>query len=78
MQCERAYLQKMEGGCHIPIFGLATVVGDSISINGGVASLDGKQMILEEVSGQTSEATTLGQALAQLVINNGGHKIIHG
>lgn len=75
--CERAYLRKMEGGCHVPIFGLATVIADRISLNGGVASLDGKEMISDEINGQADQAEALGEQLAQIVINNGGRKLIH-
>ena len=74
---ERAYLRKMEGGCHVPIFALATIIGENLSINGGVASLDGKEMVSAEMQGKAKDAEQVGLELAQQILNNGGGKLIH-
>lgn len=74
---ERAYLRKMEGGCHVPIFGLATNIAGKISLKGGVASLDGQQMVQDEVQGDATAAEEIGLQLAQIVLTNGGGNLIH-
>ena len=75
---ERAFLAKMEGGCHAAIFGLGTVVAGAITLQGGIASEDGKVLLREEVVGPAADAVVLGESLAEIIINLGGHKILHG
>ena len=40
IRAERAFLKKLEGGCSIPVFGLATLDGNDISLNAGIIDLD--------------------------------------
>lgn len=75
---ERAFLRLMEGGCHSAIFGLGTVVADNLVLQGGIASKDGKVILREQVEGPASEAERLGESLAKIIINSGGHQILHG
>jgi hydroxymethylbilane synthase len=75
---ERAFLRKMEGGCHSAVFALGTVVGGAVSLHGGIAAEDGSCILRERVDGPCSEAETLGESLANIIINLGGHKILHG
>ena len=42
---ERAYLKTLQGGCSIPVFGLATIENDQIVLDGGIISLDGQKML---------------------------------
>jgi hydroxymethylbilane synthase len=75
---ERAFLRKIEGGCHSAVFALATVVGGNISLQGGVAAQDGSQVLREKVEGPVSTSETLGESLANIIINLGGHQILNG
>ncbi len=72
---ERVFLQKMEGGCQVPIAGYAKVEenGD-ISLTGLVATPDGKTIIKESASGQDPEK--LGLQVADMLIANGGKALI--
>lgn len=74
LQAERKYLEIMNGGCSIPIFGLATHNGDGIQLNGGIISLDGKKMIRETATG--ADPVEVGQQLAKKVKNAGGDEIL--
>ncbi|MFT6866954.1 MAG: hydroxymethylbilane synthase [Cyclobacteriaceae bacterium] len=77
---ERAFLKKLEGGCSIPVFALAYHLVDSkdsvgtISITGGIISLDGKERIIKSAEG--SDPEKLGTALAQSVLDSGGDHIL--
>ncbi|NPC93561.1 hydroxymethylbilane synthase [Bacillus sp. WMMC1349] len=52
VMAERAFLQKMEGGCQVPIAGFATMSQESlIELTGLVASPDGKTVYREKVRG---------------------------
>ncbi len=69
IQCERAFLRKMDGGCHTPIFGLATVTKDKITLVGGIASLDGSVLIKETKDAFISDHRKLGEEMALNVLD---------
>jgi hydroxymethylbilane synthase len=73
---ERAYLAKMEGGCSVPVFALATLHGDTLRIKGGVVSLDGVQRIQSEDQDHKHNALALGKRLAEHIIAQGGGEIL--
>jgi hydroxymethylbilane synthase len=73
---ERSYLKILEGGCSIPVFGLARVEEDQVVLKGGIVSLDGQERIVHEVKGGTEEAENLGKKLAELVLGSGGDRIL--
>lgn len=73
---ERAFLRRMEGGCSIPAFGLATLTDGIIRMSGGLASLDGKTVIIHRVSGPSGDAALLGKAVGDWVLNNGGRELL--
>ena len=71
---ERAFLRKMDGGCSIPVFGLAQMENDGqVELTGGIASLDGKQLIRRTMYGSGEE---LGISLAEEILQSGGKKIL--
>ncbi|MTI39874.1 hydroxymethylbilane synthase [Fulvivirga lutimaris] len=74
--CERAFLRKLQGGCSIPVFGLATLNSDEITFEGGIVSLDGKEIIRKSVTGNKDKAEELGNNLAVEVLEAGGDKIL--
>jgi hydroxymethylbilane synthase len=73
---ERAYLNKLDGGCSIPSFAMASIVDYQLVITGGIVSLDGKEIVRKTVSGNIAEAAKLGNLLAIDVLNDGGDKIL--
>lgn len=76
VSCERAYLAELGGGCQVPIGGYATVSGDAVSISGMVASLDGKTVYRNAVSGPVSENETIGKICATKLLDNGAKSIL--
>jgi len=73
---ERSFLRTLQGGCSIPVFGLATLKGDTVSMTGGVISLDGTNMIRESIKGSKEQAEQLGRQLAEQILQLGGDKIL--
>jgi len=73
---ERAFLKRLQGGCSIPVFGLAQYDAetDTISMTGGIISLDGKEIIKEVLSGLNPEE--VGFALADKILDLGGGRIL--
>ena len=73
---ERAFLKTMDGGCSIPVFGLATLEGDALHLTGGIISLDGNQTIRKNQSGTIADGPLLGHRLAEEVLQSGGAAIL--
>jgi hydroxymethylbilane synthase len=73
---ERAYLRRLQGGCSIPIFALATLQTEELMISGGLISLDGQQLLKETLWAPATEAEKLGFALAEKIIHLGGDQIL--
>jgi len=73
---ERSFLKTMDGGCSIPVFGLAQIKGESLQMTGGIMSLDGKEMIRKVFIGKLKDAKSLGRKLAEEVLSSGGDRIL--
>jgi hydroxymethylbilane synthase len=63
VDAERAFLAELGGACDLPVGALASVDGDSISIEGLIASFDGRVCVRHTLVGDDPEA--LGRALAK-------------
>ncbi|WML30535.1 hydroxymethylbilane synthase [Neobacillus sp. OS1-32] len=75
VRAERAFLQKMEGGCQVPIAGYAFIANnDEIVLNVLVGTPDGRQILKEEVSGHNPEE--LGRKAADILIERGAKDLI--
>ncbi|WP_160722025.1 hydroxymethylbilane synthase [Bacillus sp. USDA818B3_A] len=75
VRAERAFLQKMEGGCQVPIAGFAQVDNnDEIVLNVLVGSPEGQEIYREELRGQNPEQ--LGNEAADLLIKKGAKDLI--
>lgn len=76
LRTERAFLKQMNGGCSIPVFGYAQMEMDGqIQLVGGIASLDGKQLIKRIMYG--SDPIDLGTSLADEILESGGKKVLN-
>jgi hydroxymethylbilane synthase len=73
---ERALLARLEGGCQVPIAGHAILQGDILTLDGLVASLDGKRYIRQVLSGPAEEAGAIGIRLAEQLLDGGAHPIL--
>ena len=74
---ERAFLRKLQGGCSVPVYALATLLSqDELEVKGGVIALDGQTRIHIVEKGHPSAAETIGNLLAEKVIAAGGAKIL--
>jgi len=75
---ERAMLDRLGGGCHVPIGARATMTGRALKIIGVVASVDGKQLCRGEATGAADQATELGDRLATELLSQGADKLLAG
>jgi hydroxymethylbilane synthase len=73
---ERAFLRELEGGCQVPIGVNTSIDGDILTLKGMVASLDGKTLLKETISGKRNDATKLGIDLANRLRDMGAGEIL--
>ncbi|MBP6410341.1 MAG: hydroxymethylbilane synthase [Pseudarcicella sp.] len=71
---ERTFLKKLQGGCSIPVFGLARFANDTVTLTGGIVSLDGKTLLKETFSDTNPE--DVGNKLATKILEMGGKEIL--
>lgn len=72
--CERAMLNRMGGGCQVPIGALAEIRDGDLVLNGVVARADGTKVLRENGSG--TDPVSLGESVAQTLLNRGGAGIL--
>ncbi len=76
VRAERAFVNRLEGGCQVPIGAYAVVTNSSLRLDGLVASLDGKQIIRNDIAGSVEDAIALGITLAEQLLSKGADKIL--
>jgi hydroxymethylbilane synthase len=76
VKAERAFLKKLEGGCQVPIAGIATLEGDAVHFTGMVAELDGTRLIKNDITGSKNQAEELGITLAETLLDDGAGEIL--
>jgi len=77
-QAERAFLNRLQGGCQIPIAGHAWIQGERIILKGLIAGLDGVTIIKDQWEGPLTDPPSLGIRLAEKLIQAGGWEILEG
>ncbi|AFZ47005.1 hydroxymethylbilane synthase [Cyanobacterium stanieri PCC 7202] len=73
---ERAFLRVLEGGCQVPIGVNTSIEGDQLTLVGMVASLDGKQLLKDKVTGDRTNPEKIGQELAEKLKAQGAGEIL--
>jgi hydroxymethylbilane synthase len=73
---ERSFLRALGGGCQLPIAAHAVLDGDTLKLDGLVASQDGTQIVRAKLSGSTTEAELLGNQLAERLISLGADSLL--
>ena len=73
---ERSFLGRLEGGCQVPVGIASKLEGDTLTLKGGIFSLEGDREISASLSGPLSEAQKIGIALADKLLTSGGREIL--
>jgi hydroxymethylbilane synthase len=74
IECERALLGSLGGGCQVPIGAYAEKRGPELHLNAMVGRPDGSQILREQASGRDPEV--LGRQTAQELLKRGADKIL--
>jgi hydroxymethylbilane synthase len=72
--CERALLNKLGGGCQVPIGAFAQMKDGMLHLTGVVARPDGTLVLREQQSG--SDPVALGELVGDTLLKRGGDKIL--
>ncbi len=73
---ERAFLNHFGTGCSMPVAAQATVLGGTLTLEGLVASPDGKTVMRGVELGEASLATSIGIALAARLCDQGARALL--
>jgi len=72
--CERALLNKLGGGCQVPIGALAEVRNGRLHLEAIVADPDGSKVLRESRDG--SDSVPLGESVGEILLRRGGDAIL--
>jgi hydroxymethylbilane synthase len=73
---ERAFLNRLEGGCQVPIAAYGKIDKNTFTLSGLVATVDGKTLFKETLGGSEDSSESIGIKLAERLISMGAEEII--
>ena len=74
---ERGFVDKLQGGCQVPIGVKATILDDeSIRVQAIVGLPDGSESISEDITADINNYETIGQTLAQTFLDQGAKDLL--
>ncbi len=76
IRAERIFLATLQGGCSIPVFGLASHFNGRISLTAGIVSLDGQKELRRTEISDTAQANVMAQKLADKIASQGGNEMV--
>jgi hydroxymethylbilane synthase len=76
VEAERGFLERLEGGCAVPLAGHATVMGSEVRLAGLIGDPDGKRVLRAQRSGEATQARAVGRVLAEELLSKGGAEIL--
>ncbi len=76
LDCERAFLRKLQGGCQLPC-GIHTIdENEKIETFAILLNLEGREWVEAVHQGPEGESSRIGEELAQRILESGGAEII--
>ncbi len=76
VQAERSFLERLEGGCQVPIGGYGRVEGDRVHFTGLVATIDGSRVFRTSRSAPRKDSVHLGIQVAEELLGSGARAIL--
>lgn len=76
VRAERAMSRALGGSCQVPLGAYARIAGDTLSLRGFVAEIDGSRIISGSVCGVRQDAEILGSQLADMLLARGAGAIL--
>jgi len=75
---ERAFLNTLGTGCRAPVAALGTINGNTLTLQGMVASNNGKKLLKATETGDNLAPEEIGKRLAQRMVKMGALQLITG
>jgi hydroxymethylbilane synthase len=76
VSAERSILQRMGGGCNVPVAVYARLKGNLIEIEALAASPDGRRVVRESTEASVESANEAAISLAERILEKGGREIL--
>lgn len=76
VRAERAFNQRLQGGCQVPIGGYAILDHGVILLRGMVGAVDGSELVHGEIAGPPEDAEYLGRVLAEDLLSRGADRLL--
>lgn len=76
VSAERAFLNRIEGGCQVPAGAFATLDGETLTLTTLVCSLDGGSAVAASAAGTRADAAAVGLAAADRALRDGAAAIL--
>jgi len=76
VDCERALMRLLEGGCQVPIGAWSRVEGGRLRVDAVLASPDGREVLRAEASGAVEDAEAIGERAGRALLDQGGGAIV--
>jgi hydroxymethylbilane synthase len=76
VSAERSFLQRMGGGCNVPVAVYARLNGKLIEIEGLAASADGRRIVRASANSKVESANEAAISLADRILEKGGREIL--
>jgi glutamate-1-semialdehyde 2,1-aminomutase len=73
---ERAFLRRLEGGCHVPCGAKAEIREGQMTLEGMIASIDGSELHRAGIECDPDDAEQAGENLAEELLERGGQTIL--
>jgi hydroxymethylbilane synthase len=74
---ERDFLERLGGGCNVPIAIYARVKQGVLKMNALAATPDGKRVVRDKAAGDPENSADICADLAERILNSGGREILH-
>jgi hydroxymethylbilane synthase len=74
--CERALLNRLGGGCQVPIGAFAKIRSGKLHLDAIVADPDGSKLLRESRDGDLDDPEQLGSAVGETLLSRGGDEIL--
>ena len=76
VRAERAMNHRLHGGCQVPIAGYATLEKHTLTLQGMVASVDGRTVLGAKQDAPEDQAETLGRRVADALLQQGAGPLL--
>jgi hydroxymethylbilane synthase len=76
LDCERAFLHRLEGGCQLPCGITTAVENGKLIASGALFETNAHNWVEQKFEGPANQAVDVGIALANKVLENGGQEIL--